>query len=81
MDVVLYVRPDCHLCSEAEALLARVAAEIGVDWRAVSIEDDEALEARYGESIPVLAVDGEPVLYAPFGESLLRWTLERRTEK
>lgn len=51
-------RPGCHLCAEAEAVVAQVCAEVGEDYRVVSIEDDPALADRYAEYIPVIVVDG-----------------------
>ena len=51
-ELVLYSRPDCHLCEEAEALLAVVAPDQAV--RTVDIEDDISLLDRYGVRVPVL---------------------------
>jgi len=51
MRLVLYQRDDCKLCDEALAVLAAARAP---DFESVFIEDDAALEARYGERIPVL---------------------------
>lgn len=53
---VLYVRPDCHLCEEAAALLDRMLGARG--WDAVDIETDDDLLLRYAHRIPVLVVDG-----------------------
>ena len=48
---LLFQRDDCHLCDLAlEALAAVRAPEFG----SVFIDDDEALEARYGMRVPVL---------------------------
>lgn len=60
--VVLYSRPDCHLCDEARDAIAGLLAD-GVSFRLreVDIESDEELLARYLERIPVVAVDGEQV--------------------
>ena len=44
----------------------------------VHIESDPALVERYGNSIPVIAVDGEPVLAAPLPVAQLRAVLARR---
>lgn len=55
-DLILYSRPDCHLCDEAEELLARVAPERAV--RVVDIEDDLTLIDRYGIRVPVLQHKG-----------------------
>ncbi len=54
-EVLLYSRPDCHLCEEAEELLARVAPERAV--RVVDIEDDITLIDRYGIRVPVLRLE------------------------
>ena len=51
MQLVLYQRDDCPLCDQALALLA--AARVP-DFQSRWIDDDPALEARYGERVPVL---------------------------
>jgi glutaredoxin len=51
MRLILYQRDDCPLCDEALALLA--AARVP-DFESRWIDDDAALEARYGERVPVL---------------------------
>ncbi len=51
-DLVLFSRPDCHLCEEAAALLAVVAPD--QSFRVVDIEDDITLLDRYGIRVPVL---------------------------
>ena len=49
--LVLYQRDDCHLCDLALAVLA----EAGIpDFESVFIDDESALEARYGARVPVL---------------------------
>jgi glutaredoxin len=60
--VVLYGRPDCHLCDEARAGLERLRAN-GLDFEIdeVDIETDEELHARLLERIPVVELDGEIV--------------------
>ena len=47
----LYQRDDCHLCDQALAVLARARLPEPVS---VFIDGDPALEARYGERVPVL---------------------------
>lgn len=51
-------RPGCHLCEEAEAVVAQVCASRGAAYEVVSIEDDPALADQYAEYIPVIVVDG-----------------------
>lgn len=54
MRLVLFQRDDCQLCDHALALLAAVRAP---DFELVWIDGDPALEARYGERVPVLRDD------------------------
>ena len=57
--VVLVGRFGCHLCEQAELVVAQVCRERGEAYRVVSIEDDPTLADRYAEYIPVILVDGE----------------------
>jgi glutaredoxin len=61
-NVVLYTRPDCHLCDEARAGLERLRAD-GVDFELeeIDIEVDDELHARFMERIPVIELEGEIV--------------------
>ncbi len=65
MPLILYQRDDCKLCDEA---LAALAAARVPEFESVWIDDDAALEARYGERIPVLrdAASGRELGW-PFG--------------
>lgn len=56
--ITLVSRPGCHLCDDARLVIEAVAAQLGVGWRELSIDDDPALRARYAEQIPVTLVDG-----------------------
>jgi len=73
-DLLLFTTLGCHLCEEAERMLATVAFSqsftLTVD--AIDIADDEALVEKYGILIPVLkrARDGEELGW-PFDEELL----------
>jgi hypothetical protein len=60
-EVVLYGKPGCHLCDEARAELAAVRAERPFDLDEVDVSVDPVLHARYGERIPVVAVEGDEV--------------------
>ena len=57
--VLVYSKPGCHLCDDACAVVARVAAELGVGWAEQDISADEELMRRWGEYVPVVIVDGE----------------------
>lgn len=56
--VTLVGKPDCHLCEDAEQVVAAVCADLGVGWERVSITDDPTLADAYWELIPVVLVDG-----------------------
>ena len=60
--VVLYARPDCHLCDQARTGLERLRGD-GLDFELneVDIEGDEELHRRFLERIPVVELDGEIV--------------------
>ena len=51
-------KPGCHLCEDAEAVVAAVCAEVGATFEVVDITQDPELLATYGEQIPVTFVDG-----------------------
>jgi hypothetical protein len=51
-------RAGCHLCEEAETVVAQVCGERGIGYEVLSIEDDPALADVYAEYIPVVVVDG-----------------------
>ena len=51
MRLILYQRDDCHLCDLALDVLANAHVP---DFKSVFIDDDAALEARFGERVPVL---------------------------
>ena len=57
--VTLIGRPGCHLCDDARAVIAEVAAETGAVVAELDITQDAELYDRYWEQIPVVLVDGE----------------------
>ena len=65
MDVVLYTRRGCRLCEAAEDLVAVLCPAV----RLVEVSGDAALEARYGDRVPVLAVEGRVVAEGRFDEA------------
>jgi glutaredoxin len=77
--IVLLGRPGCHLCDDARAVVARVAAEAGVGWeeRDVTQGSPEDL-AEYWDKIPVTFVDGVQIDFWRISESRLRQALTRQ---
>jgi glutaredoxin len=72
--ITLYTRPGCHLCEDAADLLERIAARMPLQIVEVNILEDVGLFERYKHSIPVVALEGGPTLFAPIREAdLIRW--------
>lgn len=76
--VTLYTKRDCPLCDEAAATLRALAAEIGFSLTEVDVEADPVLRARYGQSVPVIAIEGREVMRAPLEPAAVRAALRRR---
>jgi glutaredoxin len=57
--LTLYGKPGCHLCDEARTVLREALTGRDVELDEVDVTLDPVLEHRYGERIPVLALDGE----------------------
>ena len=74
----LYSRPGCHLCEELRGLCQRLAGEFPIRLTEVNIEASPALEARYGQEIPVLFIDGRKAVKYRTTEGALRRKLQRR---
>ena len=51
----LYTRVGCHLCEEMEQEIVAFESEHNFNVVIIEINDNQQLEARYGEKIPVLA--------------------------
>jgi hypothetical protein len=56
--ITLLSRPGCHLCDEARAVIAGVAADLGVPWQERDITRSQDDLREYGEMIPVTLIDG-----------------------
>jgi len=62
-DFILFGTANCHLCEEAEQLLA----DAGIDFQMADIIDDTEWQAKYGLLIPVLLhVESQRRLEWPF---------------
>jgi glutaredoxin len=75
--LTLYGKPGCHLCEGALAAVRGVAADRHVDLVEVDVTLDPVLERRYGERIPVLALDSEELFEYFVDEAALEARLYR----
>ena len=75
--VTLYGKPGCHLCDHARAEIERVRDEHPFDLQEIDITIDAALNRRYGERIPVLALDGEELFELYVDGNALKEAVDR----
>jgi glutaredoxin len=75
--ITLLSRPGCHLCDEVRAVIARVAADLGVTFEERDVDRSAADLAQYSEMIPVTFVDGVQHDFWRVSEDRLRAALQR----
>ena len=73
----VYSRPGCHLCDEAKDVIDRVHNRFAFDMNVVNIETDPALEAAYGEEIPVVFINGNKAFKYKVDEAELERKIKR----
>jgi Glutaredoxin-like domain (DUF836) len=75
--ITLLSRAGCHLCDDARAVIARVAADLGVGWeeRDIALSADDL--AQYSEMVPVTFIDGVQHDFWRVSEDRLRAALLR----
>ena len=70
--LTLYTGPGCSLCETVKDELTALGAHRHFDLREVDVTTDRELKKRYGLSIPVLELDGEPLLSGRIDPAELR---------
>jgi glutaredoxin len=75
--LTLYGRAWCHLCDDMRAALDPLLVEFGATVDVIDIDADPALEARYNELVPVLAIGSVELCRYRFEESPVRAALTR----
>lgn len=74
--LTVYVRTYCHLCEDMLTALAPWVARGAFELETVDIDTDPALEARYGEWVPVLVGPSGEICHYFFDEQALEQYLE-----
>ncbi|MGE5172031.1 MAG: glutaredoxin family protein [Rudaea sp.] len=72
LTLTLLTRAYCHLCDDMRAALAPLARGAGATVVEIDIDADPALEARFGDRVPVLLAGG-----VDEGRELCHYTLDR----
>lgn len=63
MQLVLYVRRECHLCADMHRELTALEAQQGFSLTLVDVDSHPALAARYGHKVPVLVGGDEEICH------------------
>jgi hypothetical protein len=58
IQLTLLSRPGCHLCDEMRREVDALLVDRPHEWDVVDVDSDPDLARRYGDSIPVLFVNG-----------------------
>jgi glutaredoxin len=74
-DVLLYTRRGCHLCHQAEELLA----SYGLRPRLVDIDDNPDLRSKFDTCVPVVEIEGQIRFRGRIDEVLLRRLINAQT--
>lgn len=74
--LVLYSRPECHLCDAVVERLQPLLAGRPVALEIVDVDSSVALERRYGLRIPVLIAGDVELSGYPFDEARVREYLD-----
>jgi glutaredoxin len=56
--VIIYSRPDCHLCEDAKAAIKSAGIDDLFTLEEIDIESDNELLRKYKYDIPVVTIDG-----------------------
>lgn len=60
--VTVYTREDCHLCEDAITTIRSVIGSVDapIELELVDVDEQETLQAEYGDRVPYVFVDGHP---------------------
>lgn len=61
--LILYVRKDCHLCSEMISDLNKLQAKLCFYLQLVDVDSSPNLVEKYGEFVPVLMGKNEEICH------------------
>ncbi|HNN91293.1 MAG TPA: glutaredoxin family protein [Pseudomonadota bacterium] len=70
--IELISRQRCHLCEEAEKLLAQLQSEQSFVYEVLDVDSDPSLHLYYTHRVPVLRIDGREVAELVFSVEKVR---------
>jgi glutaredoxin len=72
--ILIYSKPDCHLCDDAKAILKK----LGLEFQEINIEEDAEAFEKYRYEIPVIFLDEMKFSKGRLDEGKLKKAMERR---
>jgi glutaredoxin len=72
---VLFTRAECHLCHRARAVLDAIARDTPMTVIERDVDADAELQRRYGQTVPVVEIDGRVLAAGRVSEFRLRRAL------
>jgi glutaredoxin len=75
--VTLITRDGCHLCSEAEQQLDRLAAELDFRLELLDVDADRVRANEFSDRVPVILINGVEHGYWRLEEARFRQALNR----
>jgi hypothetical protein len=72
IQVCLYTRAECHLCDRAKEQLGQALKGYDHLFEEVDIDSDADLVSRYGDRVPVVAINGKIRFWGNINDILLR---------
>ncbi len=73
--IIIYSRKNCHLCDEAEMLLAKYYEYLPVP-EIIDIDEKDELKEKFGDCVPVIEIDGKIRFRGKVDETLLKRLIE-----
>ncbi|MHB8487597.1 MAG: glutaredoxin family protein [Candidatus Dormibacteria bacterium] len=79
--ITVLSKVDCHFCEEAQATLARLAPELGLEVEVVDLDTPQGQQLAIGAGIlfpPGILINGVPFSYGRLSERRLRRALRQQ---
>lgn len=74
--LTLYIRTYCHLCDDMRLAITALHRRFDFELEEVDVDDDDALEARLGEKVPVLMRGNREICHYFFDETAFMQSFE-----
>ena len=80
VEVIIYSKPECHLCEDAKAQLARLQQSLPFTLREVNILENPEHYEEFKHEIPVIFVNGRKAFKFRLDEQAFRRRVESLTK-